>query len=47
MIEKNFVNNVQLGFKANDSCAHQLASITFCTFETNPSLKVSGIFLIY
>ena len=46
--ENNILDVNQSGFRAVDSCINQLISIThniFRLIDTNPSLKVSGIFL--
>ena len=43
MIENNLLSSTQSGFKPNDSCVHQLISIThsiFSAFDGNPSLEV-------
>ena len=44
MIENNLLSSTQSGFKPNDSCVHQLISITHSIFS-NPSLEVRGVFL--
>ena len=44
----NLLNYHQSGFRPDDSCVHQLLSITFDiykSFDANPSLEVRGIFL--
>ena len=42
------LNPCQAGYKKNDSCINQLASITheiFSAFDCNASLKLRGVFL--
>ena len=46
--KNNLFNNNLSGFRPNDSFIHQLIAFTyniFGTFNTNPSLKVRGVFL--
>ena len=46
--KNNLFNNNQSGFRPNDSCIHQLITITpniFSAFDANPSLEVRGVFL--
>ena len=48
MEQSNLFNNTQFGFRPNDSCIYQLISATdciCCIFDTNLSLKLSGVFL--
>ena len=48
MNKNNLFNINQSGFRPNDSCIHQLISIThniFTAFDADPSLEVRGIFL--
>ena len=44
----NLLNPHQSGFRPDDSCVHQLLSITYDIYrsiDANPSLEVRGIFL--
>ena len=46
--KNNLLNPHQSGFHSNNSCVHQLLSITFenyKSFDANPSPEVRGIFL--
>ena len=46
--KNNLFNNNLSGFRPNDSCIHQLIAFThniFGAFNSNPSLKVRGVFL--
>ena len=46
--KNNLFNNIQSGFRPDDSCIHQLIAIThniFSAFDANPSLEVLGVFL--
>ena len=46
--ERKLLSLKQSGFQANDSCIHQLISITNCiysSFDSNPTLEVRGVFL--
>ena len=47
MIQNNFLNNCQSGFRPNYFCVNQLISIThiYRAFDDNPSLEVRGVFL--
>ena len=44
----NLLHSNQSGFRAGDSCVHQLISVThdiYKAFDANPSLEVKGVFL--
>ena len=46
--ERKLLSPNQSGFKPQDSCVHQLLSITnsiYSSFDCNPSLEVRGVFL--
>ena len=46
--ERKLLSQNQSGFKPQDSCVHQLLSITnsiYSSFDCNPSLEVRGVFL--
>ena len=48
MIQSNLLNSFPSGFRSKGSCFNQLISITriiYGAFDTNPSLKVQGVFL--
>ena len=48
LLEENFLNSNQFGFRPSDSCINQLLAITheiFEAFDCNPSLEIRSLFL--